>query len=89
MEKVSIRREPLPELEAIYFLSPTEESIDFLIKDFENSKKPQYAAVHLFLTSRNLSHEPKVTNRFTARTLNKAQGIQCDQMGETIQRTEP
>jgi len=52
VEKIDVARQPLPSLEAIYFLSPTRESVDALIKDFENKKEPQYAAVHLFFTSR-------------------------------------
>lgn len=54
VEKIDIPRQPLPQMEAIYFLSPTEKSIDDLISDFENLKEPQYATVHLFFTSSSM-----------------------------------
>jgi len=54
VEDVTINRQPLSKLEAIYFLSPTPESVDALIRDFDPSKKKtlMYAAVHLFFTSK-------------------------------------
>jgi len=51
VENINISRQPLPQMEAIYFLSPSPESISALIKDFENPKEPQYGVVHLFFTS--------------------------------------
>src|SRR5690242_15205737 len=51
VEKIDISRQPLPNMEAIYFLSPTDESINLLIQDFKNEKSPQYRAVHLFFTT--------------------------------------
>jgi hypothetical protein len=54
VEDVSVNRQPLSKLEAIYFLSPTSESVDALIRDFdpEVKKKLMYAAVHIFFTSK-------------------------------------
>eukprot|EP01117_Protostelium_nocturnum_P003438 TRINITY_DN1446_c0_g1_i1.p1 TRINITY_DN1446_c0_g1~~TRINITY_DN1446_c0_g1_i1.p1 ORF type:complete len:630 (-),score=247.36 TRINITY_DN1446_c0_g1_i1:73-1929(-) len=50
VEPIQIKRQPLPKLEAIYFLTPIEESIQGLIEDFSDAKHPQYAAAHLFFT---------------------------------------
>lgn len=44
------KREPLPGLQAIYFISPTEESINTLIADFKCSP-PLYECGHVFFTS--------------------------------------
>eukprot|EP00007_Cunea_sp_BSH-02190019_P003487 CAMPEP_0174230262 /NCGR_PEP_ID=MMETSP0417-20130205/1056_1 /TAXON_ID=242541 /ORGANISM="Mayorella sp, Strain BSH-02190019" /LENGTH=634 /DNA_ID=CAMNT_0015307913 /DNA_START=89 /DNA_END=1993 /DNA_ORIENTATION=- len=56
-EPIKNRREPLPSMEAIYLLSPTEESVQHLINDYDLKYDPkrniyQYAAAHLFFTSR-------------------------------------
>ena len=37
-------------MEAIYLISPTEKSIELLIKDFENPLNHQYRAAHIFFT---------------------------------------
>eukprot|EP00033_Pygsuia_biforma_P002205 GCRY01002443.1.p1 GENE.GCRY01002443.1~~GCRY01002443.1.p1 ORF type:complete len:319 (+),score=79.40 GCRY01002443.1:103-1059(+) len=50
-ELLEIKRQPLPQIEAIYYISPTEESINYLIEDFKAKKKPMYSAVHLFFSS--------------------------------------
>eukprot|EP00008_Paramoeba_atlantica_P013984 CAMPEP_0201477256 /NCGR_PEP_ID=MMETSP0151_2-20130828/2314_1 /ASSEMBLY_ACC=CAM_ASM_000257 /TAXON_ID=200890 /ORGANISM="Paramoeba atlantica, Strain 621/1 / CCAP 1560/9" /LENGTH=628 /DNA_ID=CAMNT_0047857907 /DNA_START=6 /DNA_END=1889 /DNA_ORIENTATION=+ len=50
VENLDMDREPLPNKEAIYLITPTRESIQGVIKDFE-SKKPQYATAHLFFTA--------------------------------------
>lgn len=39
-------------MEAIYFLTPTAESIKAMVDDFKDKKKPKYSAAHLFTTSR-------------------------------------
>lgn len=67
VENIKLGRQPLPGMEAIYFLTPgriliskgyqcihavqVEESIDALIQDFKDAKDPQYQCVHLFLTT--------------------------------------
>eukprot|EP01087_Luapelamoeba_hula_P010389 TRINITY_DN2751_c0_g1_i1.p1 TRINITY_DN2751_c0_g1~~TRINITY_DN2751_c0_g1_i1.p1 ORF type:complete len:596 (+),score=98.55 TRINITY_DN2751_c0_g1_i1:112-1899(+) len=56
VEDVMIKRQPLPKIDAIYFLSPCEESVNAMIGDFADKKKPLYNNVHLFFTSR-LSEE--------------------------------
>lgn len=45
-----VPREPL-ELNAIYFISNTAESVKQVVADFSKNK-PQYAAAHLFFTGR-------------------------------------
>ncbi|PRP79539.1 Sec1-like family protein [Planoprotostelium fungivorum] len=50
VEPIYNSRQPLDKLEAIYFLTPTDESIEQFCKDFSNPSKPQYAAAHLFFT---------------------------------------
>lgn len=55
VEKIDIARQPLPNLEAIYFLTPKPESVEALINDFKRKEKDRpymYAAVHLFFTSK-------------------------------------
>ncbi|ORZ37150.1 Sec1-like protein [Catenaria anguillulae PL171] len=50
VEMITKRRQPYPNLEAIYFLSPTPEAIQHFIIDFcpGGGKKPLYASAHLF-----------------------------------------
>ena len=52
VEPISLQRQPFPELEALYFLSPSVKSIEFLNDDFEDKTTPQYAAAHIFVTTR-------------------------------------
>ncbi|EAL65456.1 Sec1-like family protein [Dictyostelium discoideum AX4] len=52
VEKIDNPRQRLPNLEAIYFLTPTAQSIDLLINDFKKKSSPHYLAIHLFLTSK-------------------------------------
>lgn len=50
VEKISLKRKPLRDMEAVYFISPTMESVNSLILDFEPSKR-LYAACHVFFSS--------------------------------------
>eukprot|EP01006_Ploeotia_vitrea_P029690 TRINITY_DN62184_c0_g1_i1.p1 TRINITY_DN62184_c0_g1~~TRINITY_DN62184_c0_g1_i1.p1 ORF type:complete len:654 (+),score=356.19 TRINITY_DN62184_c0_g1_i1:113-2074(+) len=50
LEKLELGRERL-DMPALYFLEPSDDSIDRLIADFAG-KKPQYSDVHVFFTSR-------------------------------------
>ena len=45
MEK---KREPMPNMEAIYFITPSEESIDILLSDFKSGSL--YKAAHVYFT---------------------------------------
>ena len=49
VEDIFRKRQAFPSLEAIYFISPTENSINALINDF--TKVKMYAAAHVFFTS--------------------------------------
>jgi len=48
VELIEKKRQPLPELDAIYFISP--ESIESLVDDFKNERKPQYRDIHIFFS---------------------------------------
>jgi len=49
VESIERKRQPYTNLEAIYFISPTSESIDRLIADFQ--QRPLYAAANVFFTA--------------------------------------
>jgi len=49
VEDLNKRRQALP-LEAIYFVTPTENSIQLIIDDFKDANKPQYTGAHIFFT---------------------------------------
>ena len=52
VENVMMRRQPLRGLDAVYFLTPTEESIKAFLKDCGDDKTaPLYRHAHLFFTS--------------------------------------
>lgn len=48
VEQLQRPRQPFKEMEAIYLISPTAASVNFVLSDFENEKKAKYGAVHLF-----------------------------------------
>eukprot|EP00929_Paragymnodinium_shiwhaense_P013067 TRINITY_DN120924_c0_g1_i1.p1 TRINITY_DN120924_c0_g1~~TRINITY_DN120924_c0_g1_i1.p1 ORF type:complete len:636 (+),score=131.94 TRINITY_DN120924_c0_g1_i1:174-2081(+) len=57
MELLSRYRQPLPDLDALYMLSASESSVDYLVGDFKpDAKKVQHREVHLAFTQ-NLSRE--------------------------------
>lgn len=40
IEKLELTRKPFPKMHAIYFITPTKDSVEKLCKDFENPKSP-------------------------------------------------
>ena len=48
VETLERRREPMPNMEAIYFITPTVESINLLMDDFK--KGSLYKAAHVYVT---------------------------------------
>ncbi|KAI9226938.1 MAG: Sec1-like protein [Piptocephalis tieghemiana] len=50
IENVEKKRQPFPNLEALYFLTPNPDSIALMVEDFTKSE-PMYAAAHLFFTT--------------------------------------
>lgn len=51
IERLELSRKQFPKMHAIYFITPTEESVDKALSDFANAKDPQYGNIHLFFTN--------------------------------------
>ncbi|XP_075240718.1 syntaxin-binding protein 1-like isoform X2 [Convolutriloba macropyga] len=50
VEDIGKNREPITNLEAIYLIAPTEQSIDLLCMDFQDSLHQKYRGCHIFFT---------------------------------------
>ncbi len=48
VEQLGLARAPFPEMDVLYFCSPTKEAINKIIDDFKDN--PKYGTVHLFFT---------------------------------------
>jgi len=52
LENLELDRKEYPATPALYFISPTQTSVDKLIKDFSNTENPHYSNVHLFFSTK-------------------------------------
>lgn len=52
VEKLELIRQKLPSYQAIYFITPSKESVDHIIKDFSNDISPAYSRLHIFFSSK-------------------------------------
>jgi syntaxin-binding protein 1 len=51
VENAALTREPQPKSDAVYFLSPTAESVGALIDDFKHAKRPTYRRAFVYFSS--------------------------------------
>jgi len=51
LQNINLTREKL-ELPAVYFIEPNKDSVERLVKDFSDAKKPQYSSAHIYFTTR-------------------------------------
>jgi syntaxin-binding protein 1 len=48
VEKLSLKRQPFPDMDVIYLAVPTPEAVQKISEDFESRSKAKYGNVHLF-----------------------------------------
>ena len=65
VETLEKTREPIPSMDAIYFLTPSEESVKMLIEDFSKSVT-QYKAAHVYFTEAIPEHLFKTLSKSAA-----------------------
>mmetsp|Transcript_8158 Transcript_8158/g.30100 ORF Transcript_8158/g.30100 Transcript_8158/m.30100 type:complete len:632 (+) Transcript_8158:183-2078(+) len=51
IETLEKSREPLPAQDAVYLISPTRESVELLVRDFSNERRPMYSSASVYFTS--------------------------------------
>jgi syntaxin-binding protein 1 len=69
LETIEKRREPVPVLEAIYLMTPNENTVKTLINDFQSKSRREYKAAHVYFT------EPCPGNLFDL--LSKSYAAKC------------
>eukprot|EP00948_MAST-09A_sp_MAST-9A-sp1_P003594 g3594.t1 len=59
VENLHLRRQPLPEMQALYFVEPTEDNVKRIVEDFTKTKErsKMYSCAHIFF-SRPLPSDP-------------------------------
>eukprot|EP00240_Pyramimonas_obovata_P004176 CAMPEP_0118930264 /NCGR_PEP_ID=MMETSP1169-20130426/7007_1 /TAXON_ID=36882 /ORGANISM="Pyramimonas obovata, Strain CCMP722" /LENGTH=352 /DNA_ID=CAMNT_0006872589 /DNA_START=198 /DNA_END=1253 /DNA_ORIENTATION=+ len=70
VEHLHIKRQPMPNASVIYFIRPTQKSVNQLIEDFASEKKPMYQCASVFFCSKirpalltSIKSAPKVLER--------------------------